>query len=262
MDISDTPYFKDLIASSKLIGETIAPSLDVVNAMQPAIEQAKKLIAIQDTFIASQAILNDSLIQIVEKRNKSIANMIPPSLFAIQKKLESPSFNIAKKMAATMPKPYFSDISKITEKFAVDMSKYDFRIGVATQELEKAFSSEPEVSTKNLLFKDTSNPSDEFEAKFFDILNEQRKVLDDSIKLFEEINTAKNKDITNEPFEKQQASPAFYKDKMWYAEEIASDLLSLVVSAIFVNVTVDDPSNTLIIVFLLSCLLRFIKPNN
>ena len=42
-------------------------------------------------------------------------------------------------MAATMPKPYFSDISKITEKFAVDMSKYDFRIGVATQELEKHF---------------------------------------------------------------------------------------------------------------------------
>ena len=85
MDISDTPYYQKLIASSKLIGETIAPSLDVVNAMQPAIEQAKKLIAIQDTFIASQAILNDSLIQIVEKRNKSIANMIPPSLFAIQK---------------------------------------------------------------------------------------------------------------------------------------------------------------------------------
>lgn len=97
MDISDTPYYQKLIASSKLIGETIAPSLDVVNAMQPAIEQAKKLIAIQDTFIASQAILNDSLIQIVEKRNKSIANMIPPSLFAIQKQLESPSFNIAKK---------------------------------------------------------------------------------------------------------------------------------------------------------------------
>lgn len=142
------------------------------------------------------------------------------------------------------------------------MSKYDFRVGVATQELEKAFASEPEVSTKNLLFKDTSNPSDEFEAKFFDILNEQRKVLDDSIKLFEEINTAKNKDITNEPSEKQQDSPAFYKDKMWYAEEIASDLLSLVVSAIFVNVTSDDPSNTLIIAFLLGCLLRFIKPNN
>lgn len=49
---------------------------------------------------------------------------------------------------------------------------------------------------------------------------------------------------------------------MWYAEEIASDLLSLVVSAIFVNVTLDDPSNTLIIAFLLGCLLRFIKPNN
>ena len=262
MDISDTPYYQKLIASSKLIGETIAPSLDVVNTMQPAIEQAKKLIARQDALIASRATLNDPFIQIVEKRNKSIANMIPPSVFAIQKQLDSPSFNIAKKVAATMPKPYFSDVSKITEKFVVDMSKYDFRVGVATQELEKAFASEPEVSTKNLLFKDTSNPSDEFEAKFFDILNEQRKVLDDSIKLFEEINTAKNKDITNEPSEKQQDSPAFYKDKMWYAEEIASDLLSLVVSAIFVNVTSDDPSNTLIIAFLLGCLLRFIKPNN
>ncbi|EEV54967.1 MULTISPECIES: hypothetical protein [Enterococcus] len=262
MDISDTPYYQKLIASSKLIGETIAPSLDVVNAMQPAIEQAKRIIARQDALIASRATLNDPFIQIVEKRNKSIANMIPTSVFAIQKQLDSPSFNIAKKMAAAMPKPYFSDISKITEKFVVDMSKYDFRVGVATQELEKAFASEPEVSTKNLLFKDTSNPSDEFEAKFFDILNEQRKVLDDSIKLFEEINTAKNKDITNEPSEKQQDSPAFYKDKMWYAEEIASDLLSLVVSAIFVNVTLDDPSNTLIIAFLLGCLLRFIKPNN
>ncbi|XIQ71895.1 hypothetical protein N8B89_04220 [Enterococcus faecium] len=103
------------------------------------------------------------------------------------------------------------------------MSKYDFRVGVATQELEKAFASEPEVSTKNLLFKDTSNPSDEFEAKFFDILNEQRKVLDDSIKLFEEIKTPKNKKKTNKPSEKQQNSPPFYKDKMWYAEEIASE---------------------------------------
>lgn len=262
MDISDTPYYQKLIASSKLIGETIAPSLNVVKAMQPTIEQAKKIIASQDTLIASQAILNDSLIQIVEKRNKSIANMIPPSVFAIQTQLESPSFNIAEKVVTAIPKPYFFDISKITEKFVVDMSKYDFRVGVATQELEKAFASEPEVSTKNLLFKDTSNPSDEFEAKFFDILNEQRKVLDDSIKLFEEINTAKNKDITNEPSEKQQDSPAFYKDKMWYAEEIASTLLSLVVTAIFANVTVDDPSNTLIVVFLLSCLLRFIKPNN
>lgn len=262
MDISDTPYYQKLIASSKLIGETIAPSLNVVKAMQPTIEQAKKIIASQDTLIASQAILNDSLIQIVEKRNKSIANMIPPSVFAIQTQLESPSFNIAEKVVTALPKPYFFDISKITEKFVVDMSKYDFRVGVATQELEKAFASEPEVSTKNLLFKDTSNPSDEFEAKFFDILNEQRKVLDDSIKLFEEINTAKNKDITNEPSEKQQDSPAFYKDKMWYAEEIASNLLSLVVTAIFANVTVDDPSNTLIVVFLLSCLLRFIKPNN
>lgn len=258
MDISDTPYYQKLIASSKLIGETIAPSLDVVNAMQPAIEQAKKLIAIQDTFIASQAILNDSLIQIVEKRNKSIANMIPPSLFAIQKQLESPSFNIAKKMAATMPKPYFSDISKITEKFAVDMSKYDFRIGVATQELEKAFSSEPEVSTKNLLFKDTSNPSDEFEAKFFDILNEQRKVLDDSIKLFEEINTAKNKDITNEPSEKQQASPAFYKDKMWYLEQTGAALIWLVVTEI-VNITIGvDPNNTISLALFLRYLLQFL----
>ncbi|EGP4991568.1 hypothetical protein FAE23_002638, partial [Enterococcus faecium] len=123
MDISDTPYSQELIASSKLIGEIIAPSLNVVNAIEPALEQAKRIIARQDALIASRATLNDPFIQIVEKRNKSIANMIPPSVFAIQKQLDSPSFNIAKKMASTMPKPYFSDISKITEKFVVDMSK-------------------------------------------------------------------------------------------------------------------------------------------
>lgn len=97
MDISDTPYSQELIASSKLIGEIIAPSLNVVNAIEPALEQAKRIIARQDALIASRATLNDPFIQIVEKRNKSIANMIPPSVFAIQKQLDSPSFNIAKK---------------------------------------------------------------------------------------------------------------------------------------------------------------------
>ncbi|XIQ71896.1 hypothetical protein N8B89_04225 [Enterococcus faecium] len=85
MDISDTPYSQELIASSKLIGEIIAPSLNVVNAIEPALEQAKRIIARQDALIASRATLNDPFIQIVEKEKyvtKSILlTMIPSFCF-------------------------------------------------------------------------------------------------------------------------------------------------------------------------------------
>ena len=47
---------------------------------------------------------------------------------------------------------------------------------------------------------------------------------------------------------------------MWYAEEIASNLLSLVISAIFAKTIGVDPTNTIGFVLLLGCLLRFIKP--
>lgn len=258
MDISDTPYYQKLIASSNLIGETIAPSLDVVNAMQPAIEQAKKIIASQDTLIASQAILNDSLIQIVEKHNKSIANMIPPSVFPIQKVLDLPSLNIANQIVASTPD--FSEITQAYRSIISNLPKYDFRIDVVSQELELVFSEEPEEASEKLLFEETPEPSNKLEAQFFDILNQQRKILNDSENILKKINHTQSKNITEEPSNKKHDSPAFYKDKMWYIEQIASNLIGLVVVAIF-NATIGvDPSNTLKFALLLGCLLHFIRP--
>ena len=47
---------------------------------------------------------------------------------------------------------------------------------------------------------------------------------------------------------------------MWYFEQIASNLIGLVVVAIYDATIGVDPSNTLSFALLLGCLLRFIKP--
>lgn len=260
------------------IQNNLAPSMQIFNDMQKYLAPAARITEQMNPMIKSVASLaefaspltnydfmNSNVMRASEESKRSIAQAVENSILRYIQPLNLLNLNlsnrhIANQIIGNMPKPYFSDITKMVKPPTFDMSKYDFRIGVATQELENVVADEPDVVTENLLFKDTSNPSNEFEAKFFDILNEHRKVLYDSKELFKEINTAKNKDITEKPSNEKHGSPAFYKDKMWYAEEIASNLLNLVISAIFAKTIGVDPTNTIGFVLLLGCLLRFIKP--
>ncbi|MDT2427694.1 hypothetical protein P7D86_12730 [Enterococcus avium] len=259
MDIPKPPYSKELIATSEIIRKTISPTLAIVNEMNPVSETIRNYME-QNSILNSNYLLDNPFMKVVEERNRALAKMVPSSVLAIRKGLDLPSVNITNQIIASIAKTDFSNIIQPYKSILADLPKYDFRIGVATQELEQIFSEEPQETSEKLLFEETSEPSNELEAQFFDILNQQREVLNDSISLFEEINAAKNKDVTEKPSNEEHDSPAFYKDKMWYAEEIASNLLSLVISAIFAKTIGVDPTNTIGFVLLLGCLLRFIKP--
>lgn len=246
------------------IQNNLAPAARISEQMNPMIKSVASLAKFASP-LTNYGFTSSAVMRAAEESNRSIARAVENSVLRYIQPLNLPdrnlsNRNIANQIIANMSKPYFSDIPKTVKPPTFDMSKYDFRVGIATQELENVVADEPDVVTENLLFKDTSNPSNEFEAKFFDILNEHRKVLYDSKELFKEINAAKNKDVTEKPFNEEHDSPAFYKDKMWYAEEIASNLLSLVISAIFAKTIGVDPTNTIGFVLLLGCLLRFIRP--
>ncbi|WP_373200580.1 hypothetical protein [Enterococcus sp. HMSC072H05] len=258
MDFPESPYSKELIATSEMIKNAISPTLAIVNEMNPVSENIRKYME-SNYSIAPLYKMDSSIMKTIEASNRSIAEAVGNSIEKYTQHLNMPNLNIADRIIASMPKTYYPDVSKLVKPFTFDMSKYDFRIGVASQELEQVFAEESEEASEKLLFKETSEPSNELEAQFFDILNQQREVLNDSIKLLEKINTAENKDVTEKPSDEKHDSPAFYKDKMWYAEEVASNLLSLLVSAIFAKTIGVDPNNTIAFVLLLGCLIRFIR---
>lgn len=140
-----------------------------------------------------------------------------------------------------------------------ELSKNDFRIGVATQELEQVFTEEPEVVTENLLFKKTSEPVNELESQLFDILNQQRKILNDNSKILKEMNDSKSENITQKQSDKKHDSPAFYKDKMWYFEQVGATLIGLVVNEIINRTIGVNPHNTVLLAMFLRRFLRFLK---
>lgn len=259
------------------IQNNLAPSMQIFNDMQKYLAPAARITEQMNPMIKSVASLaefaspltnydfmNSNVMRASEESKRSIAQAVENSILRYIQPLNLPNLNlsnrhIANQIIGNMPKPYFSDITKMIKPPTFDMSKYDFRIGVATQELENVVADEPEVVAKKLFFKDTSNPSNEFEANFFDILNEYREVLYDYKELLKEINATKNKDVTEKPSNEKHDSPAFYKDKMWYAEVIVSNILGLMISDFFSKTIGADPTNTIGFVLLLSCLVRFIK---
>ncbi|MCB8505411.1 hypothetical protein [Enterococcus durans] len=174
MDIPDNLYPKELIATSKLISEIYRPSIDIVNAMRPAVEQANRLIAKQDALIASQVMINNPFKHIIEERNKSIANMIPPSVFAIQKELTLP-LKIAGQITTNIP-----NFSKFTETYAssiANLSKHDFRFGVLEQEVTNGLSELLENSSETIDIDENDKPNDFTD----DLINFDEKLLKSTI---------------------------------------------------------------------------------
>lgn len=140
-----------------------------------------------------------------------------------------------------------------------NLAKFDFRIGVVSQELEQTVENGHEEVAEKLLFKDTSKPSNDLESQLFDILNEQRKIINDSFDILNKINDSQSKDITDNELTERHNSPAFYEDKMWYLEQIGSNLIGLFVSAIVAATIGVDPENTIVLALLLGCLVKFLK---
>lgn len=139
------------------------------------------------------------------------------------------------------------------------LSEKDFRISVASQDINHELESNPEGVLDTLLFKEVPEPSNEFESQFFDLLKQQRKVLNDHTEILKEINQSKAHNVPDKPSDEKHSSPAFYKDKMWSLEQIASGIIGAIIGDIISATIGADKSNMIAFVLLLGCLLHFIK---
>ncbi|MGA5589873.1 hypothetical protein ACPCF3_00530 [Enterococcus mundtii] len=163
--------------------------------------------------------------------------------------------------------PSFAKISSMASNSALVnvakslelLSDKDFRISVASQGINHELESDPEGVIDNLLFKETSEPSNEFETRFFDILEQQRKILNDHTDILKEINESKTQNVPEKPSDEKHNSPAFYEDKIWCLEQIASGIIGAVIGDIISSTIGADKSNVIACVLLLGCLLQFIK---
>jgi len=255
VDLSKHLYPNEILNVSKLVSETIAPSIEIVNRMAPITGQVSEII--KKNSMWTSEIFNEPMLKIISDQNMRITQTIMPSLNNIQVGLDLPLLNIQKQITDSM-----SDFSKVTQAYRSiisDLPKYDFRIDVVSQEIEQVFNEEPEETTNKLLFKDISEPTNELESKLFDILNENREILNYNAEILKEINDTKTKNVADKQSNKEHSSPAFYKNKMWYWEQTLAAFISLVVTDI-VNVSVGtDPHNTVLLALLLRCFLQFLK---
>ena len=106
------------------------------------------------------------------------------------------SLDVIKTVQMNSLSKIINSLSFIQHSNKIDMaqlSKSDFRVDVVTQELEQAFTDKAEEVTENLLFKETSNPVNELDSQLFDILNQQRKILDYSENILKEIDNTQSK---------------------------------------------------------------------
>lgn len=139
MDFPESPYSKELIATSEMIKNAISPTLAIVNGMNPVSENIRRYME-QNSLLTSRHIFDSPLMKTVEERNRTIAKMVPSSFLAIQNGLNLPGSNIAKQIAASVPKWDFSGITKSYRLPTMDIPKYDFRIDVLQQEVSKNLS--------------------------------------------------------------------------------------------------------------------------
>ena len=129
MDFPESPYSKELIATSEMIKNTISPTLAIVNGMNPVSENIRRYME-QNSLLTSRHIFDSPLMKTVEERNRTIAKMVPSSFLAIQNGLNLPGSNIANQIASSIPTWNFSGITKTYRFPNIDIPKYDFRIEV------------------------------------------------------------------------------------------------------------------------------------
>lgn len=200
--------------------------------------------------------------QDVFNQMKFSAKDIYSSFEKFQNPLLSGDFGSAKIATIVNQSGIYDHLSAYTANWKENFNtilKSDFRIAVVSQELEQTIENGREEVTEKLLSKDTSKPSNELESQLFDILNEQRKIINDSFDILNKINNSQSKDITDKELDESHNSPAFYEDKMWYLEQIGANLIGVFVSAIVAATIGVDPTNTIVLALLLGCLVKFLK---
>lgn len=72
---------------------------------------------------------------------------------------------------------------------------------------------------------------------------------------------SQSENIPNKEIGNSHKTPAFYEDKMWYAEVACSTVLGLIIERIYSLTMGANPGNTIGFVLLFSCLVSFINPN-
>ncbi|WP_269923628.1 hypothetical protein [Enterococcus innesii] len=189
-------------------------------------------------------------------KQKSNAQILSPAQVATQlanfvQEATFPYGETSYKSSASMLSAAAKAVELLCEK--------DFRIGVASQEINNELKTDPENVIESLLFKETSTPTTEFESKFFEILEQQRKILRDHTDILKEINESKAQNVPEKPSDEKHSSPAFYEDKMWGLEQIASAIIGAIIGEIISSTIGIDTTNMIGLVLLLGCLLNFIK---
>lgn len=258
MDINDYHYPEGFLETTKAMQDAIAPALKILNDMDPIMKNVNQIFQ-QHSLLINRDILSPSISKVIRDHNKSISEMISPGIISLIQGLDLPAMNIAKQISESIPRYDFSHVLDGYKSAMQDLSKYDFRIGVVSQEFEEVFSENTEEVTEKLFFKQIPEPSNNLEAQVFDILNEQRQIMEDCHEMLKEIKDTKSNNISNQESEINHNPPAFYKDKMWYLEQVSGTMIGLVITGIFEITIGVNPHNTVLFAMLLRCFLLFLK---
>lgn len=258
MDEYKIPFSSDLAAALAGANEKMLPLIAFADEINKNIEPMVSTLKIHQALFQSNQGVFDQI-------RLSVKDIYSP-LFRNQNSLLKASIESSKIALLASRSDSFKYANAVTEIWKANfnfnlntLSKSDFRIGVVTQELEQTVKNGQDEVTEKLLSKDTSKPSNDLESQLFDILNEQRKIINDSLNILNKINDSQSKDITDNELAESHNSPAFYEDKMWYLEQIGSNLIGVFVSAIVAATIGVDPTNTIVLALLLGCLVRFLK---
>lgn len=258
MDEFKLPISPDLAAALSSANEKMLPlaaiAEDINNKIQPTV---RSLQMHQEHFRTTQEIFNELGLQ---------TKNLHSALSQYQNPLLNASEISAKWTALTIESDAFKQMraaSKIwKENFNFDFSgltKLDFRIAVVTQELEQVIDEDPSDIAEKLLYKEIPEPSNDTESMLFEILNNQRKILENDIKILDEINESQTKNVNDKKSNKIHNSPTSYRNKTWYAEQIESNMIAMMITSIFAITIGVNPANTILFALLVSYLLKFLK---
>lgn len=127
---------------------------------------------------------------------------------------------------------------ELRQSIISNLAKNDFRIGVISQNVEKEIYKHPKLSISNLSTKASSLSPSNSNNESFDILNEMRDTLSDIKAIFEKTEQTKNENINNTiNHDSHDKKIPFYKNKMWYEEQAASQVFTLIWTTVIINST-------------------------
>lgn len=260
MDEYKLPFSSDLSATLAGANEALLPFSAITKDMNDKMQSTLKTLQfyqqhfppIYDTFDQVELSINNIYASLLEYQS--------PLLEATKVTANWPKFVIesdALKQIRDVSEMWKANFDTILNP----LGKTDFRIGVLSQELEQLITDTPEEVAEKLLFKDIPEPTNETESQFFQILYKFRPVPVHSSEISRKTHDSQSENIPNKEIENSHKTPAFYEDKMCYAEVACSTVLGLIIERIYSLTTGTDPGNTIGFVLLFSCLVSFINPN-